>query len=333
MDVQMPGMDGLEATAAIRKRESGGQPRADHRHDGPRDEGRPRALPGGRHGRLPLQADQCPRDDLAWSRVWLAAQSPGPLAAAATSSLPRTPPQATVVVFDLEEALTRCFNSTNMVREMIQYFFDEVDSVFPQMRAALEKGDLVKVGRLGHRMKGTVVYLGAQPATEAALQVERFCKSSDGTPSGSGGSHQRIATGVRDAQTTLAKEAAAGHPSQAINQQLTPPGCAPKLPLFDPAVDAGDDEQRDQWTNMPPTDGMAIGCITSEPRPSIEEHRHQADDRGGRGHQAGADPLHARLDHDLADLLDRLSACAGRTAGRGTWPSPRRRPRPRRTGR
>jgi hypothetical protein len=32
-------------------------------------------------------------------------------------------------------------------------------------------------------MKGTVVYLGAEPAKEAALRVERFCKSSGGTPS------------------------------------------------------------------------------------------------------------------------------------------------------
>ena len=32
-------------------------------------------------------------------------------------------------------------------------------------------------------MKGTVVYLGAQPAKEAALRVERFCKSIGGTPS------------------------------------------------------------------------------------------------------------------------------------------------------
>ena len=66
---------------------------------------------------------------------------------------------------------------------MIQCFFDEVGKLFPQMRAALKKGDLGEVGRLGHRMKGTVVYLGAQPAKEAALRVERFCKSSSGCPS------------------------------------------------------------------------------------------------------------------------------------------------------
>jgi HPt (histidine-containing phosphotransfer) domain-containing protein len=70
-----------------------------------------------------------------------------------------------------------------MVREMIQCFFDEMDNLLPQMRAALEKGELVEVGRLGHRMKGTAVHLGAQPAKEAALRVERFCKYSGGIPS------------------------------------------------------------------------------------------------------------------------------------------------------
>ena len=67
---------------------------------------------------------------------------------------------APAVVFDPDEALTQCCNNGDMLREMIQCFSSEVDSLFPQMRAALERGDLVEVGRIGHRMKGTVVYLG-----------------------------------------------------------------------------------------------------------------------------------------------------------------------------
>jgi len=39
----------------------------------------------------------------------------------------------------------------------------------------------MEVGRLGHRMKGTVIYLGAQPATDAAMRVERLGESSGGT--------------------------------------------------------------------------------------------------------------------------------------------------------
>ncbi len=60
--------------------------------------------------------------------------------------------------------------------EALDEFREDVEKLLPQMRAALEKGDLAGVGHLGHRMKGTVAYLGAEPAREAALRVERFCK-------------------------------------------------------------------------------------------------------------------------------------------------------------
>ena len=192
MDVQMPGMNGLEATAAIRKREDGGSrvpiiAMTAHAMRGDRD----RCLAAGMDGYLSKPVNAQEMIGLVESLARLRCVVPVTQLAAATPSPAETSPQATALVFNPEEALTRCFNSDDMVREMIQCFFDEVDNLFPQMRAALEKGDLVEVGRLGHRMKGTVVYLGAEPAKEAALRRGAVLQVERRHPIRSRGSHQR----------------------------------------------------------------------------------------------------------------------------------------------
>jgi HPt (histidine-containing phosphotransfer) domain-containing protein len=119
-------------------------------------------------------------------------------------------------VFNAEEALCSCFKSPEMLAEMIQYFFHEVENVFRQMCTALEKGDLLEVGRVGHRLKGTIAYLGAQRAREAVQRVERFCTSSDGTPCEA---QKAIAALQREClvlQAALQEHASAAAPKQGI---------------------------------------------------------------------------------------------------------------------
>ena len=182
MDVQMPGMNGLEATAVIRKRERGGSrvpiiAMTAHAMQGDRE----RCLAAGMDGYISKPINAQAMIGLVESLA-RGIEPVAEVAAAAPGSTGTSPPETTVI-FDPEEAIRQCFNSPDMVRKMIRCFFDDMENLFPQMRAALEKGDLVEVGRLGHRMKGTVVYLGAEPAEQAALRVERFCTSSGGTPS------------------------------------------------------------------------------------------------------------------------------------------------------
>jgi PAS domain S-box-containing protein len=180
MDLQMPGMDGFEATAAIRKHEGDGRrmpiiAMTAYAMKGDRD----RCLAADMDGYLAKPFNMQEVISLVENLASGAIQAPQIQTPACSPS--DTPP-AEAQIFDPEEALKRCFKSKKMMQEMIQCFFVELEDYFTRMRSALKKGDLMEVGRLGHRMKGTVVYLGAEPAKEAALHVERFCKSGDGTP-------------------------------------------------------------------------------------------------------------------------------------------------------
>jgi HPt (histidine-containing phosphotransfer) domain-containing protein len=57
---------------------------------------------------------------------------------------------------------------------MVKWFFAETERLLPEMHRGLQRGDVVELGRLAHRLKGTVVYLGARRAVDAAQRAERF---------------------------------------------------------------------------------------------------------------------------------------------------------------
>jgi CheY-like chemotaxis protein len=194
MDVQMPGMDGLEATAAIRKREDasgkGDSPHLCEAPSGPfrqmgtvpfsarvpiiamtahaRSGDRERCLAAGMDGYLSKPINS--REMIALLES-LAAN----IGTASTASGPTQPLDPTAaVVFDLASAMKQCLNKRDLLGQVIDLFFKDADRLLPQMRAALQKGDLTEVGRLGHRLKGTLVHLGAEPARAAARRVERL---------------------------------------------------------------------------------------------------------------------------------------------------------------
>jgi CheY-like chemotaxis protein len=174
MDVQMPGMDGLEATKAIRAHEDGRRrvpiiAMTAHALKGDRE----RCLAAGMDAYLSKPIDAGEMIALVES---LSVGSPSVATGGVSSAL--SPPQEgsppAALVFDPGLALKRCLNKRDLLRQMIAFFFKDADSFLPRVRAALQKGDLAEVGRLGHRLKGTVSHLGAEAAREAALRVEQF---------------------------------------------------------------------------------------------------------------------------------------------------------------
>ncbi|NLY00039.1 MAG: PAS domain S-box protein [Rhodopirellula sp.] len=170
MDVEMPGMNGLEAAAAIRKREAGG-PRVPiiamtaHAMAGDRD----RCLAHGMDGYLSKPIDA---QEMIALIEGLAARGAPAVRASVAPTEPASP--TSPAVFDPKTALKRCTGSRDVLARMAQCFVAEVRNLIPQMRAASEKGDFAEAGRLAHRLKGTIVYLGSESAEKAAIALEKF---------------------------------------------------------------------------------------------------------------------------------------------------------------
>jgi len=89
--------------------------------------------------------------------------------------------QAEASIFDADAALKRCFGKPEMLAEMVDFFPKESAELMSQIRRALDKDDFPEVGQAAHRLKGSVVYLGAQAATDATVKMEQAAKSGDRT--------------------------------------------------------------------------------------------------------------------------------------------------------
>jgi len=189
MDVQMPEISGLEATAAIRKRESARTPivaMTAHAMQSDRD----RCLAAGMDGYLckPVEREELIEtverlaenglgmkdDGLATRDEGLGVfDQPDPLLAHPCSRIPDSPP------FNLNEAMARLDGKFGLFREMAGFFFSDGMQLLPEIRAAAAAGNATAVEKKAHRLKGTVLYLGAKAATETVARVETLGRSGD----------------------------------------------------------------------------------------------------------------------------------------------------------
>jgi HPt (histidine-containing phosphotransfer) domain-containing protein len=76
------------------------------------------------------------------------------------------------IVFDKAVALSRVGGDLELLKEIAVLFLEDYPKSLSELRAAIEAGDAKGVERTAHGLKGSVSNFGAEPAVNAALQLE-----------------------------------------------------------------------------------------------------------------------------------------------------------------
>jgi signal transduction histidine kinase/CheY-like chemotaxis protein len=164
MDVQMPEMDGLEATAAIRRQEQAGGHRVPiiamtaHALSGDRQ----RCLDAGMDGYLskPIRAEA----------LYEAVEGVPPTAGAAAPGPAVAAPSPEVI--DWAAARERVGGREELLRGTVNLFFEEVARLTSAIRQALAAQDASRLCRSAHTLKGAADWLAADAVVASALRLE-----------------------------------------------------------------------------------------------------------------------------------------------------------------
>jgi HPt (histidine-containing phosphotransfer) domain-containing protein len=74
--------------------------------------------------------------------------------------------------FDKSLALSRVGGDAELLKEIALLFLDDYPKSLTELKAAIDAGDLKRVERTAHGLKGSVSNFGAHSAVEAALRLE-----------------------------------------------------------------------------------------------------------------------------------------------------------------
>ncbi len=185
MDVQMPVMDGLEATTAVRS--TGSQVR---NHRVPIVAMTARAMGGDRERCLAAGMNDyitkpvVPTELVAVLRRWLPDASSAVAAAAAGTTASRPPADGSVTDADLEVwdrvgMLARVMDDRALAAEIVAAFLQDAPRQLSAIRTALDSGDLPALSRQAHALKGAAANFGGDRVSRAARQLEQAAQEGD----------------------------------------------------------------------------------------------------------------------------------------------------------
>ncbi len=174
MDIQMPGMDGLEATRRIRVLEvpwARSMPviaMTAHVLESDRERSREAGMQD--HLVKPIH----PRDLHKMLLKWLA-QTPENV---------DIPVEATMTALDVSLGLHHLNGNEQLYNKLLRRFADSNAQVGQEIRTAVDAGDMETAIRVAHTLKGVAASLGAPALSESALEAEQALKAGALPPDG-----------------------------------------------------------------------------------------------------------------------------------------------------
>jgi two-component system, sensor histidine kinase and response regulator len=168
MDVQMPEMDGMAATAAIRESEKNSASAhlpifamTAHAMKGDRE----RCLESGMDGYITKPVRFSDIEQTLSNLMHAPVAPPKPTAPTAS--------------WDKTAALDRIGGDEELLQELCQIFLEESPKLLQKLQHAVAEGDSDGVTRAAHSLKGESSYLGAGGTSQAARQLEEMGRSKD----------------------------------------------------------------------------------------------------------------------------------------------------------
>ena len=178
MDVQMPEMDGMEATRQIR---SSASTVLDHEvpivamtaHAMAGDEAR--CLGVGMNDYVTKPID--PRLLLAAIRRWLPAEIPAqPSVQSSATGMPTAE-----IVFDHADFVRRMMDDSDLAQNIAVEFLSSLENDLRELQRMMQAGDVAAVGKMAHRIKGAAGNVSAVRLARTAANLESDCKTGAST--------------------------------------------------------------------------------------------------------------------------------------------------------